>query len=307
MSSLKRGATSPSSKDSKKREDECLICCKPATKDILECYWCEGRQHSACSKISEEQCKVLSEISSNVIFMCSGCLPTLPIAIKHYENEIFVDSRITAIEQSVTEIQCSERKLHESVEKVETKIESFQKSIESLLNEHTSSQPKTPASVNVAPVVPDSVEETVVSLLSEQKEKEKRQLNIIVHKLEESTASDGPSKKQEDIKKCESLFQSHLGTKVTIKNAIRLGKKTDRPRLLKLTLNSIEEKVTILRNKSKLRSSSNPEDVRNVFITPDFTPLEQKRNKALRQQLFDMNKAENVYVIKNGKIVRRQT
>jgi len=96
-----------------------------------------------------------------------------------------------------------------------------------------------------------------------------------------------------------------LGTKVIIKNAIRLGRKSDRPSLLKLTLSNIEQKVTILRNKSKLRSSSNPEDIRNVFITPDFTPLEQKRNKALRQQLLDMNKTENVYIIKKRK--ERQT
>ena len=99
-----------------------------------------------------------------------------------------------------------------------------------------------------------------------------------------------------DIKRCESL---HLGTKVTIKNEIRLGKKADRPRLLKLSLSNIEEKVTILRNKSKLRSSSYPEDVHNVFITPDFTPLEQKRNnEALQQHLLDMNKMENVYGVK---------
>ena len=54
-----------------------------------------------------------------------------------------------------------------------------------------------------------------------------------------------------------------------------------------------------------LRSKDNPPLVRNIFITPDFTPLEQKRNKALRQQLADMNKTENVYTIKNGQIVRK--
>ena len=54
----------------------------------------------------------------------------------------------------------------------------------------------------------------------------------------------------------------------------------------------------ILKNKLKLRSSNNPSPVRNVFITPDYTPLEQKKNKALRQQLADMNKVENAYTIK---------
>ena len=128
----------------------------------------------------------------------------------------------------------------------------------------------------------------------------------MIHKLEESSAEDGPSRKQDDIKKCEQLFQNYLGIKVAITNAFRLGKKSNRPRLLKVTLNNLEEKATILQNKSKLRSVSHPEDVQNVFITPDFTSVEQKKNKALWEQLFNMNKAENIYVIQNGRIVQRK-
>jgi len=99
--------------------------------------------------------------------MCFGCLQVLPVVLKHYDNELFVDSRIATIEQSFTEIQCSVRKLHESEEKIETQIKSSQKSIESLLNEHTTHLSKIPASVNTPSVVPDPVEEIAVSLLSE--------------------------------------------------------------------------------------------------------------------------------------------
>jgi len=35
MASLKWEAASPPSKDSRKREDDCLACSKPATEDIL--------------------------------------------------------------------------------------------------------------------------------------------------------------------------------------------------------------------------------------------------------------------------------
>ena len=81
------------------------------------------------------------------------------------------------------------------------------------------------------------------------------------------------------------------------------AKRSDKPRLLKVTLNTIQEKAMLLKNKLKLHLSSNPPPVCNVFITPDYTPLEQKKNKALRQQLADMHKVENIYTIKNGKIV----
>ena len=283
-----------------------MVCSEPATADIFECLWCEGRQHASCSKLSTDECNAIANISTpNIVFFCSSCIQVVPVALRHYDNQVLVESRITAVETSVIEIQCSERKLHESVKSVESQIESFQKSIKSLLNEHTTQLSKVSTSVNAVP--PESAEQIAVSLLSEQKEKEKRQLNIMIHKLEESTADDGQSRKQDDIKKFVSLFQNYLGAKVAITNAFRLGKKSNRPRLLKLTLSSMEEKALILRNKSKLRSTSHPEDVRNIFITPDFTPIEQKRNKALREQLINMNKTENIYMIKNGRIVRRQT
>ena len=48
----------------------------------------------------------------------------------------------------------------------------------------------------------------------------------------------------------------------------------------------------------KLRSSNNPEYVWTLFITPDLTPGEQKQHKELRQQLADMNREGNVYMIK---------
>ena len=101
------------------------------------------------------------------------------------------------------------------------------------------------------------------------------------------------------------VLQTYLGTTVTIDKALRLGKRSSKPRLLKLSLNSDQEKASILKNKLKLRSSNNPQNIRNIFITPDFTPLEKRKNKVLRQQLTEMNKGDRTYMIKNGKIVQR--
>ena len=172
------------------------------------------------------------------------------------------------------------------------------------LNDHKAAVGSNTPSM-VPPITEESVANIAVSINAEQREKEKRQLNIIVHNLEESSASEGPSRKEDDITKCKSLFQKYLGVTVTIQNAIRLGKRSDKSRLLKISLSSTQERANVLRHKLKLRSRDNPDPVRNIFITPDFTPLEQKRNKILRQQLADMNKVENIYTIKNGQIVRR--
>jgi len=50
------------------------------------------------------------------------------------------------------------------------------------------------------------------------------------------------------------------------------------------------EKIILLKNKTKLRSSAN---LRNLYIIPDLASLEQKKNKqGFRQQLAELNKIE---------------
>ena len=74
-----------------------------------------------------------------------------------------------------------------------------------------------------------------------------------------------------------------------------LGRKTPNPACLK---SSLQDKISILRGKKNLKNEKNPEHVRVVFITPDYTPLEQKKNKSLREKLNDMNKNGDSYMIK---------
>ena len=104
---------------------------------------------------------------------------------------------------------------------VESQLEKQQKAITALLNDHKAALGTNAPSV-VPPITEESVANIAVSINAEQKEKEKRQLNIIVHNLdlEESSASEDPSRKEDDITKCKSLFQKLLGVTVTIQNAI---------------------------------------------------------------------------------------
>ena len=77
---------------------------------------------------------------------------------------------------------------------------------------------------------PASISEYTNSLFPCFRTKRKREMPdkcyIIIHNLKESSASGGPARKQDDIKKCTgctSLLQTYLHTTVTITNAIHLG------------------------------------------------------------------------------------
>ena len=102
-------------------------------------YWCEGCQHADCAKMSKDLCTALSEVTHNVVFFCNTCLQALPTALKYYDNQALVESKVTTIKKSVTEIQCSERKLCDTATRVETQFDSLRKSLESLLTEHKTS------------------------------------------------------------------------------------------------------------------------------------------------------------------------
>ena len=152
---------------------------------------------------------------------------------------------------------------------------------------------------------PADITATVTQLMNEEKEKEKRKLNVIIHNLPECNDPDPSNRKNHDISKVSSIIDKHLSVPTNITQAIRIGKKREKPRLLKITLNSAQQKAAVLRNCTKLRSSNIPEDVRKIYVTPDLTPKEQELNKCLRSQLSEKNKDGKQFRIKNGKIVRR--
>ena len=158
-----------------------------------------------------------------------------------------------------------------------------------------------PSSINTSS---NQISTIVSSYINEEKETAKRRLNLIIHNVSESTQEDGLARKQEDINKVSSIFQQYLNVSLTITKANRLGKRSEKPRLLKFTVSSESEKASILRNISKLRNENNPDDINNIYITPDLTPKEQAANKALRLQLKELNKNGKTHRIKNGKIVQ---
>ena len=65
----------------------------------------------------------------------------------------------------------------------------------------------------------------VATLLNEEKEKEKRRLNIIVHNVPESSSEESLTKKNEDTEFVSKLCESQFNAKVSIVKAYRLGKR----------------------------------------------------------------------------------
>ena len=121
------------------------------------------------------------------------------------------------------------------------------------------------------PRTQDALRNAISSVINEEKGKQKKRLNLIVQNMAESDADQPQTRKEKDITNFWGILTSQLNVQAHITNGIRLGKKGgSKPRLLKVSVESDEEKAAILRNLQKLRAPSTPEQLKCIFITPDL-------------------------------------
>jgi len=88
------------------------------------------------------------------------------------------------------------------------------------------------------------------------------------------------------------IFQKSLGVNVKVTNAICLGKRGSRPRLLKVIVDSEQSKGAVLHNCTKLRGKDVPSNLSKIFITLDMTQKERESNKVLTARLVELNNAQ---------------
>ena len=84
----------------------------------------------------------------------------------------------------------------------------------------------------------------------------------------------------------------------------RIGRISDtRPRLLRFKCSSTKEKAEVLRLSKKLRST---QDYYNkVFVNPDLTLLQRKRDKQLRDEVKRRREEGEEVYIRRGRIVNK--
>ena len=60
---------------------------------------------------SPDECSVIAKLQiPNIVFFCSSCIPVIPTALRHYDNQSFLESKISTLEKSVYEINHTETK-----------------------------------------------------------------------------------------------------------------------------------------------------------------------------------------------------
>ena len=89
-----------------------------------------------------------------------------------------------------------------------------------------------PPSQGSPPLSVESIASMAASIVSEEKEKEKRKMNIIVHNYPEPSASEPQARKKEDIESISKLLHQFVKVPATITNAVCLQKQSEGPKSL---------------------------------------------------------------------------
>ena len=129
-------------------------------------------------------------------------------------------------------------------------------------------------------------------------DRENRKKNLIIMGLEEGT-----NEEESESEKVAEIFRELLeGVPVRLGTVERLGKKGDKVRHIRVT---IEDQYTRRKILAKAKNLKEKSATKKLFIVPDLTRLQQENDKKLRDKLRTL-KAEGIQNVKiqKGEIIK---
>ena len=143
------------------------------------------------------------------------------------------------------------------------------------------------------------------NLLMELEERDRRRQNVIISGLPEKLDGSVTERKEWDTQQVNELFQNLIDfNENVIKSTFRLGNASSaRPRLLKVVCRDVDIKRELIIKAKTLRTL---QDYDNVYLNTDLTPLQQRENKKLRDELKRRKALGEDVFIRRGKVTLRE-
>ena len=286
-----------------------------------------------CPRCVEAIIKFRSNASKDPIFPCGVCTQECPEGSRsimcNYCEKWFhcqgIDIDVESYDFIMKKLKClkwfcdvCDVKVDEAIEKnisLEKQTRSLQASVVSMEKRL----------VEVESKVSGAVHKEIHSAMNERADIDRRKCNLVVYNFPEAvladddsenkTAWDTGTRRTADTEALSKLIEDemhlNMGTsdKPKILNAIRLGRRlvNDKPRTtarpIKITFSDITVKREVLTKSKDLRTSED-KVAKGVFFNPDLTAEQRKKDKQLRDQMWEIReKQQKNVVIQKGKIV----
>jgi hypothetical protein len=145
-------------------------------------------------------------------------------------------------------------------------------------------------------------EENLAFIYSECEERRLKESNLIFSGIKEEINGSVEERRTRDEEKVNSVL-AHLGLdNGNVISTSRIGKvMSEKPRLLRVKMKSVEMKKKALAASKKLRSS----EYLQIYVNPDYTKKEQEQQKKLRDSLKKLRSEGRDVMIFRGKIIER--
>ena len=138
---------------------------------------------------------------------------------------------------------------------------------------------------NSEEILDKRIEEKVKEVIFEEKEKEKRKLNLIAFHVPEAATGSTKMERMTHEQLYLNDILSELKVAAEIEDIVRLGKEVEgKARPLKFKVKTVEVKKEILSEAKELKNNGN-ETMCKVFICPDRTPKQREENRKLVAEL----------------------
>ena len=192
---------------------------------------CYSWVHATCDGLSLEDYELFNKLSayvSNIAYCCNlnHCYSRL--------NQLTANPNGQDLNQVLKPVVDNHALLQASISKVSSKIEELNSQYSELKvkidqlseNMDTSNGDTTNLSQGLTS---DSIASIAATLVNEEKEKEKRQFNLILHNIKESDDTDSSMRREKDSSAAVSILEDYLDVTVSVTKCFRIGKKRDDP------------------------------------------------------------------------------
>ena len=277
--------------------EECQVDFTNDDDKLVSCSRCHKYFCIECIEMNDSQYETLSR--PDVFWLCPDCMPKT----NHWNSDSLLEEKCEVImgelqkrmeslelrleEKLDTHVRSITQKLPDQLSTLEMKLEN---QLKSLSEEMPQSMTKTWTSLFKKDEMTESqpsfktiMKETLEEQKKEDVDRENRENNIIIYNVEESEQVDTGERKKEDVKFFNILCQEVLQiSSPSAKNFIRLGRKpaaedSQRPRPLKVVMDSKDDRSKIMRNLTKLKDAE--ERYRKISITYDYCQEDREKIK----------------------------
>ena len=289
--------------------DICKHCNKRCTSkgkssEAIQCDICFVWVHAACEGFTKEQFKAFSDLFKsfpNIAYCCklNGCLTRLNQLVASKDTSELVSP--VEIGETLRNLEKRYSLLNETITKTFANVDTLSSNNIDLQNKISNLA----KSVDSNPGIQANTV-SVTNIVDEYRDIERQKLNVIVFNVPEPKSADISQRKTEDREFFNSLVEDIGIAPVDIADVTHPGAKiANKSRPLRVQLNNLSQRRSVLSNAKKLRNSSS-RSFKEIFINPDLSPKERQAQKELRSELARRKEAgESGIFIRRGRIVKQ--